>query len=200
MSRLMLAALLALAALPSGACATTRLVDTWKDPSTTSLRFRKVMVVVVARDTATRRAGEDTLVALIRKRGVEAVPAWTSVPDAVLRDAEKAKDYVARSGADGVVTMRAVGTDEQHRWVRGAYPQPYYSFWGYYRYAWPAVYDPGYLQTDRYVQIETNVYSLTDDKLVWAGVSETMNPQSVTELVDEVARTVGAEMKKQGLI
>ena len=107
---------------------------------------------------------------------------------------------MAREGFDGAVTMRFVGSDMRLTEETGTYGPAHSSFWSYYSYAWPMVYDPGYIRTDRRVQMETSVYSMKDDKLVWSGLSESMNPASAQELVDDVARTVGAELRKQRLI
>ena len=54
--------------------------------------------------------------------------------------------------------------------------------------------------TDHYVLVETLVYSVENEQLVWAGRSETMNPSSASSLVDDVAKTVAAELRAQGLI
>jgi hypothetical protein len=62
------------------------------------------------------------------------------------------------------------------------------------------VYDPGYLRTDTIVQVETKVYALMDDKLIWAGLSETFNPRDAQARVRGVAQAVANDLKKQGLI
>ena len=59
---------------------------------------------------------------------------------------------------------------------------------------------PGYLRTDTIVNVETLVYDLKADKLVWAGKSESTNPDRVDTLIKELVAAAAAEMKKQGLI
>jgi ABC-type transport system involved in cytochrome bd biosynthesis fused ATPase/permease subunit len=55
---------------------------------------------------------------------------------------------------------------------------------------------------DRIVTIATNVYSVADDKLVWASQSETFNPASLRETVDDVlrvtSRATGEVLKARG--
>ena len=46
---------------------------------------------------------------------------------------------------------------------------------GFYGYGWGAAYSPGYLRTDTIVHVETLVYDLNQNKLVWAGQSKTRN-------------------------
>ena len=50
------------------------------------------------------------------------------------------------------------------------------------------------------MEIETNLYSVKDDKLIWVGVSETFNPASVKTAVKEIAAAVVADLRKKGLL
>jgi hypothetical protein len=53
---------------------------------------------------------------------------------------------------------------------------------------------------DRVVSIETQIYSLKNDKLLWAARSETTNPRSVSRLGDSVIRHVIKALHKDGLM
>ena len=56
------------------------------------------------------------------------------------------------------------------------------------------------MRTDTIVSVETLVYSLAQDKLVWAGRSTTTNPRQVGPFVQELTAKVASELKKVGLI
>jgi len=182
--------------------ASTTLKNSWRDPSFTGpLDFNKVLVIMVTKDGSTRRTVEDAVVKRITaRRHVEAVPSYTVLMDSDLQNKDRAHQIVADAGFDGAVAMRIVGVDKETNYVPGSYPSPYYNFWGYYDYAWPAVYDPGYLQTDTIVNVETLVYSIKDGKLVWTGQTETFNPSNIDDMVDGIASAVSSEMAKQGLV
>jgi hypothetical protein len=75
----------------------------------------------------------------------------------------------------------------------------YTSFWGYYGYTWGAVWDPGYLREDRIVTVETLVFSVPRDKLLWAALSETTNPKSMDAFMKDLVTKAAKEMKKEGL-
>lgn len=79
------------------------------------------------------------------------------------------------------------------------YPSHYRGFYGYYGYGWPTVYAPAHLQADTVVTIETNVYSVTEDKLLWSGISETFNPSDVATVVNDIADAASRELRRQGL-
>jgi hypothetical protein len=48
--------------------------------------------------------------------------------------------------------------------------------------------------------VETLIYSLEQDKLVWAGQSQTTNPEKVGPFIKELVAKAANELKKQGLI
>lgn len=206
MSRLLgpLGLLITIGALASCG-ASTQFTDMWKDPSLTKLDFKKVAVFALTSDMSMRRVVEDELVSHCKK--VQAVASYTFLePGEKSKDVEYVKGKVKEIGCDGAITMRVVGVDDKTTYVPGsymtsaAYPTPYYSFGGYYGYAAPMVYEPGYNITERYVTVETNIYRISDEKLVWSGRSQTVDPASTTELVRDVAQEGALVLQQQGLI
>jgi hypothetical protein len=67
-------------------------------------------------------------------------------------------------------------------------------FWGGGR-GWGGAHD-GYTT----LVLETLVYNLPQDKLVWASQSQTMNLSRVGSFIHELSNKVGTEMQKQGLL
>ena len=113
---------------------------------------------------------------------------------------DKARGWYERSGVQGVVALRVVSDDKRKTWTPSVWAAPYYtSFWGYYGYGWGALYDPGYVRVDRVVALETLIYSVPKDKLLWAGVSQTDNPKNAASVIAEVVRAAVRELQKQGL-
>jgi hypothetical protein len=97
--------------------------------------------------------------------------------------------------------MRLVSADKERTYVPSVWSTPYYSsFWGYYGYGWGAMYDPGYVREDTVVVIETLIYSIPRDKLLWAGVSQTTNPKTAAKLLQDLIAAAVKEMRKQGLV
>jgi hypothetical protein len=82
------------------------------------------------------------------------------------------------------------------------YTGPYYGgfYGGYYTFGWGMTYSAGTLEVDRVVHVETLVYDLSTDRLVWAGMSDTMNPDTAQKVVEDLVKEVGKEMRKQGLV
>lgn len=208
MSRLRAGSLLTLLALLAGAgtvaCAgyATSFDSTWHDPQATPVTFTKVMALAIVREEGSRRSFEDELVRAIAVNSrAEGVAAYRILAGVTPGDSVQARAAAETAGVDGLVTMRLLGVDTEQRLVGGAPAPAYYgSPWGYYGYGWGTMYSPAYLETDRIVQLETNIYSLAQDRLVWSGRSRTTNPESVRQLVDEVAQAVVGELREQGLV
>ena len=72
--------------------------------------------------------------------------------------------------------------------------------WAYYGSSTPEVTDPNYLQGAKTVQVETNVYSVSDGKLRYTSRSETANPQSINELINNSVRANIDRLKEDKII
>jgi len=59
---------------------------------------------------------------------------------------------------------------------------------------------PGYIQENTIVKLETNVYDVGTEKLVWSGVSETLNPETAQDVANSVAFMLVDDMKKSHII
>jgi hypothetical protein len=184
----------------------TMLVDTWKDPDAKTMAFTKIIAIAVVQDETNRRIVEDQICKNIKDVNVECVRSWTILPQDKVSNVDFAKGKIAEGGFDGAITMRLVGLDEKTRHVSTGYvasyaTTPYYNpFWGYYSYAWPMVYQTGSTDITQLVRVETNIYSVAQEKLLWSGISETTDPTSIRKMVDQIAAEVRAILRDEDLI
>ena len=176
----------------------TRIVQKWLSPDVAKYQFDHVLTICVIKDPTTRQLVEDAMAARARKGN--AFPSYSILQGAELRDKEQAKRKILQMGFDGAVVMRPLGVEDRVHYVQGSYPPYYGSFWGYYGYAWPSLYVPDYVYTDKVVQVETMIFSIKDDKLLWTTLSETTNPESARDVVLGIAKAIGKEAKKRGLV
>ena len=178
--------------LAAGACgSSTKVVSTWKAPTAGQTRPSRVLVVVPVRDGALRRKAEEDLA---KRLPVPAVPSYTFIPDGEVSELRHYQDQITERGFDGILVFRIVSVAREQTWVPGAYAGPSYAFGG-----WP-IYTPGYLDTDTKVRVDTNLYLLPDRDLVWASTSDTFDPSSTRDLVDDVADVVIKKMMKDGVL
>jgi hypothetical protein len=180
-----------------GACApNTEVVDSWKDPNLQPRKFNKMLAVFISKDATMRRAAEDEMVHKVPS----AVASYSVLPDGIVGDRARVKAWLQQGGYDGVVILRPVAVDKETTYVPGntyVVPTGYRSMYGYWGTGWTYASDPGYVQQDQVVSIEGNVYSVDDEKLLWASRTKTYNPESVRNLVSDIVDATVRTMKRQ---
>ena len=188
-------------------CATTSFDSSWKSPDATPVtaKGKKVVAIVMMKDITPRRAAEDALVRALNERGAVGVALYTLMPPGSPTDEESVKAMLQQSGAAGAIIMRPVSVDKEPIPTTVTYGGPMYGgfYGGYYGYGWGTAWGGTTVSgggVTTIVSIETLVYSLEQNKLLWAGRSKTSDPASVDQLVREVADAVAAEMQREGLI
>lgn len=191
----------AAAALALSACASsTTFTPTWKAPDAQPIvpEGRRVAVVFMSTDETSRRVAEDTLVSKLNEHGAQGVATYDLIPSHELRDGERTKQRLIEAGVDGIVAMRVI--DERERARVTYYGVSYRTFSSYWGHAWGAPYITADVRTDTVLRLETLVYSLDRDTLLWAGTSRSVNRTKVAKLVDEVADGAAKQMAREGLL
>jgi hypothetical protein len=186
-------------------CAGTTFQSTWKAPDAGPLGFagQKVVAMVVVPDEATRRGAEDELAVQLTQRGVEGLPSSAVIPANEIKDKDKVKARLEKAEVAGVVVMHVTNKEQQLSATGATYVGPTYSgfYGGFYGWGWNMpMYDPGYVRMETLVYVETLVYSLKQDKLVWAGKSKSTNPTKVDALIKAIIDGAVADMQKAGLV
>jgi hypothetical protein len=191
------------AALCLSACGTTTFTSTWKAPDAQRVNpsGKSIAALVISSDKKRQRDAEVHLSNDLTIRGARGVPAHQLIGYGH-PDVNYARAKFKEAGVEGVVIMRVVGQDQRVIVDPGGFSGTAYgSFGSYYSSSGVAVsYSTGSVQTDTVVTVETLVYSLGQDKLLWAGTSRTSNPDGIQGLITEVADAVAGQMSKQGLI
>ncbi len=184
----------------------TKYVSVFRSPRAglTELRGKKVAAFVIIPAEEFREGREETLAAELRNRGVDCIAGYMILPGPLVRDREKSKQFLEKAGISGVVMVRLIGDEERTTSSAATtvwYSQPYYQgFYNYWGYGWSAVYTSGYTWTDKVITLETLIYSIDKDELIWAGQSESTNPKDIHKFVQELIKAAGKELQKAGLV
>lgn len=198
----------------AGCSSGTSIVSSWRDPDTTTAKeeFKKIMVVALIKDEATRRIVENRITAI----GPKFHSSYNLLNGTNLDLTKEQKLKILQDeNYDAVISMRLVDTQKEKDYVPGTNTSIYYGGMGYgyggmYGYGFgnwygmysTTYYDPGYYQETTYYMVETNVFSLKANKLVWTGTTKSSNTssQDLGLLTDSIIATVITEMKKDGFI
>ena len=179
--------LVACLCLPAS-CATTKMTDTWRDDAYRGT-IGKVVVIGIFKEPDTRKIFEDEFADRLRARGVDATASRKIVSDAELPDKDVVIGKIRKFGADTVLVTRVMDMETVKNYVPGqAYAIPtYYSYYGaYYSYS----YRPGYTETEGFAYLETNLYGIGDEKLIWSGRSKTKFSATRYELIQAYVKTM----------
>jgi hypothetical protein len=168
-----------------GCSGNTKLTNLWADPNFQTNSLKKLMVIAVAQNTGLRRTFEDTFAQALRGEGVQAVTSYSTVGEGAL-DSVGVNTALQRSGCDGVFITRLVDKKTVDTYYAptttyvGA-PNAYYGGWyGYYSTSYAYMSTPGYTVQNEVLNIETNLYRVSDAKLVWSALSQSWLEQSAS--------------------
>jgi hypothetical protein len=192
---LMLLAIDAVAAGP-------KFVSTWNAPEAVGVTFagKKVATLVISNDQNLRVSVEEQLARELGTRGIQGAPTYRLAPREELESPERARPWFERAAVQGVVVLRPVSMETSVTHQEGGWSSTYYStLWSYYGYGWGAIYTPARTTKETTLVVETLVYSVPMDRLLWGGVSSTTNPDEVPKFLKQLVKGAVGEMRKQGL-
>ena len=193
-------------------CATTSMVDTWRDPNYKGKAFHNFLVVGITKDPGVRRVFEDIFTAELRGRGLQATASYTITPPDQAVTKELLAEAVKKSGADVVVTTRVVNVRQQSSVTPGyietygpgpgpySYPYmyPQRDLYGYYGAS--QVIQPPTVQTYEVATLETVLFDVADASMVWSGTSTTFETHQTVTVSKELSRLIIKSLVKAGLI
>lgn len=181
----------------------TKITSSWKEPDKAVIteKLNKVLVVALFKSETSRHIAEDKMAAYLGNKGVVSYDYLDAGISA--KNENAIRDKIKKDGFDGAVTMRLVDVDKEQTYTPGnmaSYPSYYRNFSGYYYRNWSYYNTPGYYTTTKTYTVETNVYSIKEDKIIWTGITESVDPEGVDRMTTEIVKVVYKKMIKEGFI
>lgn len=194
--------ILLIAVLLAGCNSSNKISNSWKNPDATieSAKFQTVAVFAMMKNPDMRMDVEEAIAS--QMPNTIAVPSHKMITNEELADLNAVKQKLNERGMEGALVLSVRKVDEKTSYYSsGMYPSAYYTFGGYYNYAWNYMYDPYmYSTTNVYVDVEILIYSIKDDKLVWYGESTSVNPETIQQTISELAVAVKQQLVEDGLL
>lgn len=179
----------------------TTFISSWRSPTAQPLKVKgaKIAAIVIMNDTASRRAAEDQLASDISSRGGVGVPMYKLTETTTVGEEPIARDALAKADVRGVVVIHPGNTETEPAPV-DYNKAPYNTYWdGYYSYGFGSPWE-NRPTTQSFVSVETLVYSLAQNQLVWAGRSKTVNPATLNALISDVSKATATELANAMLL
>jgi hypothetical protein len=184
-------------------CATTRDVQSWKDGAYQG-KIKKTLVVMVLSEPLMRNFIEQEFVAQFKARGVEGVASNRIIPAELARDKEAALTFVKGQGFGTVLVTRMVDqrySDRSQGGGVGYMPTAYGGGWdGIYYDGFVAVGLPVSQSSVDIFTMQTNVYDLQDEKLIFSAVSSTRAEGAKELVIEPFVKAMVKELAGAGLL
>src|SRR5215217_15507 len=190
----------------------TRITGSWVEPSAQGQPFqgKRVFIASLTRNMELRTKLENTLAEQATKRGISVIKSTEHFsPDFYQKIPEEKAllQQIRNSGANAILTVSLINKESETRYVPGtrtyspfSYYRWYGGFYSYFNYWRPSLYEPGYYVTDKTYFMETNLYDIKTNRLIWSAQSETMNPGSIDEFARTYPKVLIAQLIKDRLL
>ncbi|HUL71848.1 MAG TPA: hypothetical protein VLT86_02030 [Vicinamibacterales bacterium] len=183
---------------------TAKLVTSWAAPVGAPMSFagKKVVALALTDSLDVKMSAEEAMAREITARGPNGVAAYRAIPKEELANKDRAQQWFAKTNVAGVVTMRVVNVDTTKEYSSVMFGASYYqSFGSFYDYGVATIVPIGDPKEKKTYAIETLLYDISDGgKLLWAGMSETTDPKNISTFVKGLAKTIGNDLEKKGLV
>jgi hypothetical protein len=188
---------------------TQKITGSWSDPEFKTFGpYKKAFVIVLSQNKDANYELETQMSKVLRERGFEVVrstdiflPGMKITEDYTM---EQFTESIKKRGCDVVLTLGLLDAKIVETYNPGTsyYPMNYGyygSYYSYYNYYYPQVYSPGYYSVDKTLYLETNLYDVASNKLLWSVQSEARNPRSIQEDFKTYSYILINHLKSKGL-
>ena len=163
--------------------------------------IRDTLVIVAVDDHEIRSLFENYFKKRLTAEGVKAIP---SIAERSLQEGTKLKkqaivDVADKHGNDSVLFTRLVGFNDTEAFSRDL-PQAYRDLGDFDKYAWGYIHWPTTYSDTVTLTIETRLYDVATESLIWTGESRLTNPETRGKAIGQVVDGVIKELAKNGLL
>ncbi|HKP62752.1 MAG TPA: hypothetical protein VJV78_38715 [Polyangiales bacterium] len=191
----------------------------WRDP-TRATAVHNVLVIGIADRMLYRRMYEDEFVKRFAARGVTAKASYLAVQgDNPTR--EQLEAAVKELGCDSALVTHVVDIQQRKEYKEGPigteasyvsgygsgfYATPYYApmygpgFGSYYSAVFEYTHTEGYYERTNSYNLETTLYAANDGKLIWALMTQAVDPADIRDVLGGLSNTVFEALEKDGLV
>jgi len=182
-------------------CAGTELTQRQVNEAFRGKPVSNILVIAITGNEDSRRSFEQKFVAQLKSVGVEAISSEDAIPmpaNLVMKK-ETILNAVNQFKNDAVIITHLIHKEEKEVYTRGG-GQAYVGFYGFYHSRSSYARDPGYSSTSKTVLLETNLYDVKTEKLIWSGQSKTLSKDSKYQMINDVIEVVINDLQKNNLI
>ena len=184
-------------------CNSTKITNSWRAPDKQlhTGEWNKILVVALLKNETHRRKVEEELLNYLNGKGIVS---YKYLNDDINKiGLEKLQNKIKSDGFDGAITMRLIDIDKEKVFIpeqQNLYPIYYQNFSGYLYRGWASYNKPGYYSLNKTFIVETVVYSIKEDKIIWSGITESFNPDGVVNMTGDISKLIYKKMLAEGFV
>lgn len=186
------------------ACAIKPLAE-WRDGEFKG-RVDNILVIGVSDQAVVRRLFEDAFVKELADLGVSAKSSYRVLTDEQISSKDALDAAIKEQSMDAVLVTRVVGVEEietytppTYTYKPSAFDRHYRDYHSYFNHA-VRVATPGYWDKYEVLKLESNLYDSTSQQLIWSILSESFDPRSAKQMIDDQITIALKSLRKTGLI
>jgi hypothetical protein len=187
--------------------ASTQITGVWRNPEVANKTYNNICIAAITENPTNKQIVEQEMFNALKHKGLPSTRMGELFPYK-FTGAQVEKDLILEkvrgNKNDGILTFMLVKQKEETRYVPGSATYAPYgyggSFGGYYGYYGARAYDPGYYTQDEVYFIETNLYDVASEKLVWSVQSKTYNPSGINQFAKDFTHTITQQLVKSKII
>lgn len=175
-------------------CAGTKLTHKQMDEAYKGGPVSDILVIAMMVNDDTRRIFEGKFVAQLKSAGANAILSVDAIPMPIDLDLKKETIFNAaiQFENDAVIITHLIDKEEIDAYTRGG--RAHRGYYGNYAY------DRGYSSTRRTLRLETTLYDVKTEKLIWSGQSKTSSKDSKSQILNAMIKFVITELQNNKLI
>lgn len=185
-------------------CSSSRLLSSTSDPSFKKTVIEPVLVVGISKDETKRRIYEDTFVDSFISAETRAIASYTASKQGIRLDEAALRDIVKKTGARSILITHMVSADEKDFYqpdtpIIGTNSSPA-GLYGYYPFIYQSVYSAGSYGSTTKVTLETSLYDVKSEKLIWTARSQSIDPVMTRKYYQELIDLFLNDLKAKHLL
>lgn len=200
----------------AGCSPSTELRVSWKNGEYPPKQFKKIGILAMLRSNEARIDVETGIKEALAVQGILGVETWgiwqfANNPEIMQKmgmEGEKLKETikrkVAEQGMDALLVITLFDAFKEQRYVpgkstsvgvgvgfgQGMYPAYGYPYYGYVGYSFNTMTTPGYYQDASTYFVESNLYDIATEQLIWTGQTSTKMESSLEQEAEKFGRVI----------
>lgn len=186
-------------------CTNTKISQSWVEPRHKKI-YNDMLIIGIGESEQNRRAYESYFVEELRLRGTEAEASYKLIKSDQKIERETVAKAIKGLDIDAVLVTHLVAVDEETIYRPSMDYMPRYGggyyggLYSYYPHVNTYVHRPGYYTTHETYTIESNLYDVESEELIWSARSRTFSPESTDEVIVDLTKLLINDLIDKNLI